>query len=194
MNSGRHRNLSATPQREPGQYAVPAARKPVLLSIATGWSALIGCLYVYSGINGLVSAKDSLVAYIAGASIGDMTSNQLASLAADPEVAAAVDDRYGIIATKAVSVLIAGVTIVLLTWLARHAATWARALVLVATFVAMVPVVVLLAENTGLAVNKVLPTGTWIAAFCSVPLSFAVYVLFFLPPINRYARALRAAR
>jgi hypothetical protein len=165
------------------------SRRPVILAIAIGWSMLIAALYVFSAVIALVGGKDSVLAYIAGESLGESTGDQLAMLAADPEVASALEKGYGIIVTKAVLVLGAGVALGLFTWLARHGAAWARALVLVITFLAMVPAVALLAENSGLAINKILPTGTWLAAFCAVPLSFAVYVLLFLPPINRYAKA-----
>ncbi|MFG1711284.1 hypothetical protein ACFLIM_49855 [Nonomuraea sp. M3C6] len=195
MHSSPQNYPSVPPQGGPG-YAghESTSRKPLILGIAISWSMAIAALYLFSAILALISGKGTLLRYIATESLGEVSDSQLEQLASDPEVTAALEEGYGAIATKATFLLVAGMAILVFTWLSRNGAAWARALVLVTTFVAMVPASILLGENSALAINKILPTGTWLAAFCAVPLSLAVYVLFFLPPINRYARAQKLRR
>jgi hypothetical protein len=148
---------------------------------------MIAALYILSAILVFVSGRDSIRAYVA-AQLGVDTTDTFTGQTAQ-EVGRAVDEGYGILTTKAVFVLIVGAAILLFTLLARNGAAWARALVLVTTFLAMFPATLLLSENSALAVNEVLPGGTWFAAFAAVPLSWLVFILLFLPPINRYAKA-----
>ncbi|NRQ36892.1 hypothetical protein HII36_34395 [Nonomuraea sp. NN258] len=194
-----HAGQSNRPDAPPGtgaQYGqvTPPARKPVVFSIAIWWSMAVAALYVFSAVLAFIAGRDALTAHLVAESLGELTDQELEAIAADPEVAAAIDEGYGILTTKAIFVLVAGLAVALVTWLSRNGAAWARSLVLVTTFLAWVPATILLSENSGLAVNKVLPAGTWFGAFFAVPLSLVVFVLFFLPPVNRYGRARKLSR
>jgi hypothetical protein len=157
------------------------AKRPTVLTVAVVGGVLVGVLNILAAVLVMTTGQDA-IAKATERLLGDTL--DLVS----PEVRQnAIDEAHSALMLKAWAALVPAALVVLFALLSWSAATWAR--VVLAVFL----VGGICGAAPTIAETEIIPAGIAGVQIVAALLSVAVVVLLFLPPVNRYAKARKAA-
>ncbi|MFE6777664.1 hypothetical protein [Streptomyces sp. NPDC057702] len=175
------------PRRPPVSARRPALLLALLLTSAlAALSGLFGSVLVFTGGKDMAetNVKDVIDEHPDTLGLGsDFSSADFKSLTG-PLWEELISDRQDTLVARAGMVAFFAACALLVTLLARKAATWSRVLITITALVSVIPHFLIVGDYE--------PDSVTTLSFIAIVASFAAVILCWLPPVGRYGRAVKA--